>query len=71
MNDKLKNFNEKLKKSRIAIIGLGVSNIPLLDYLANLNCDVTIFSDNKIELDLSKYNYSIYAEPASCKYIIF
>ena len=54
--NKLKLFNEKLKKSKIAIIGIGVSNLPLLDYLYKLNCDITIFSDNKIETDLSKYN---------------
>ena len=59
MNEKLEKFNEKLKKSKIAIIGLGVSNIPLLDYLHNMNCDVTIFSDKKIEVDTSKYNYPI------------
>ena len=33
MNKKLLEFNERLKKSKIAIIGLGVSNLPLLDYL--------------------------------------
>ena len=31
MNKKLEEFNSKLKVSNIAIIGLGVSNIPLLD----------------------------------------
>ena len=48
MNKKLEEFNEKLKKSKIAIIGLGVSNIPLLDYLYELNCDVTIFDKKEI-----------------------
>ena len=65
MNKKLNDFNELLKKSKVAIIGLGVSNIPLLDYLYNLGCDVTIFSDNKIELDLSKYNYQVYEDGLS------
>ena len=60
MNKLLNEFNTKLKKSKIAIIGLGVSNLPLLDYLHDLKCDVTIFSDNKIELDLSKYHYQVY-----------
>ncbi len=63
--NKLDEFNEILKKSKIAIIGIGVSNLPLLDYLYNLNCDVTIFSDNKIEVDLSKYNYPIYEDGLS------
>lgn len=62
MNKMLMEFNEKLKHSKIAIIGIGVSNLPLLDYLYNLGCDVTIFSDNKIELDISKYHYPTYED---------
>ena len=65
MNKKLTEFNNKLKNSKIAIIGLGVSNIPLLDYLYDLKCDVTIFSDNKIDLDLSKYHYPVYDDGLS------
>ena len=60
MNKKLMEFNDKLKTSKIAIIGLGVSNLPLLDYLYELGANVTIFSDTKIELDLTKYNYPVY-----------
>ena len=62
MNKKLDEFNEKLKKSKIAIIGLGVSNIPLLDYLYSLQANVEVFSDNKIEVDISKYNYKIHED---------
>ena len=65
MNKKLDEFNEKLKKSKIAIIGIGVSNLPLLDYLYNLKCDVTIFSDKKIDIDISKYKYSVYEDGLS------
>lgn len=57
MNKKLTEFNNQLKKSKIAVIGVGVSNLPLLDYLYNLNCDVTIFSDTPITTDISKYHY--------------
>lgn len=60
MNKKLLDFEDKLKNSKIAIIGLGVSNIPLLDYLFELGSEVVIFSDKKIEVDLSKYNYMVY-----------
>lgn len=60
MNKKFQEFKEKLTTSKIAIIGLGVSNLPLLEYLYNLSCDVTIFQDNKLEIDISKYNYSIH-----------
>ena len=45
-NDKLEKFNESVKNKNIAIIGLGVSNIPLLDYFYNLGSKVTIF-DNR------------------------
>ena len=48
-NKKLIELNEFLKKSKVAIIGLGVSNIPLLDYMYNLNSDVTVFDDREIE----------------------
>ena len=60
MNKKFQEFKEKLTTSKIAIIGLGVSNLPLLEYLYNLSCDVTIFQDNKLEIDISKYNYPIH-----------
>ena len=62
MNKKLLDFNEQLKKSKIALIGVGVSNLPLLDYLYNLGCDVTIFSDKKLEVDVSKYGYTVYED---------
>lgn len=62
MNKKLTEFNNRLKTSKIAIIGLGVSNIPLLDYLYEMNCNVEVFSDNKIEIDTSKYNYKIHED---------
>lgn len=32
-NKKLDRFNDYIKYRKIAVIGLGVSNIPLLDYL--------------------------------------
>ena len=33
VNKKLEEFNEYIKYRKVAIIGLGVSNVPLLDYL--------------------------------------
>lgn len=56
-NQKLKNFNESVKNKKIAIIGLGVSNIPLLDYFYNLKAKVTVFDDREkqmIPVDLMK-----------------
>ena len=32
VNEKLENFNNDIKGKRIAIIGVGTSNIPLIDY---------------------------------------
>ena len=46
MNKKLKEFNCKLKNSKIAVIGAGVSNLPLLSYLGDLNCSLCLFDKN-------------------------
>ena len=45
-NSKLEEFNKYIKGKKVAIIGLGVSNLPLLDYLYAKEAKVTIF-DNK------------------------
>ena len=67
VNEKLINFNRSLKNKRIAIIGLGVSNIPLIDYFYKYGADVSVFDDREIEkIDedviekLKKYNYKYY-----------
>ena len=52
MNKKLNKFNNELKDKNIAIIGAGVSNIPLIKYLSDLSCKVTLFDRNKLD-DLS------------------
>ena len=49
MNEKLKEFNTYLNKRKVAVIGLGVSNEPLLDYLYKFSADVTVFDDRTIE----------------------
>lgn len=49
MNEKLIEFNDRLKKEKIAIIGAGVSNMPLIKYLGELNCNVTLFDKNDRE----------------------
>lgn len=43
MNNNFLRFKEELKEKKIAIIGLGVSNIPLIKYLAKMNCNITLF----------------------------
>ena len=53
INRKLDEFNRYLIGKKVAIIGLGVSNLPLIDYLYNLRCEITLF-DNKELKDLSE-----------------
>jgi len=60
MNKKLEEFNKNLVGKKIAIIGLGVSNIPLLDYFKEIDCEVSIFNESDITVDISKYNYQVY-----------
>ena len=51
-NLKLDAFERNVKGKRIAVIGLGVSNIPLIDYLHNLQANVTVFDErDKEKLD--------------------
>ena len=35
INEKLNEFNEYLRGRKVAIIGVGVSNLPLIEYLHN------------------------------------
>ena len=52
-NKKLEEFNEYIRFRKVAVIGLGVSNIPLLDYLYEKKARVTVF-DNKTIDDIPK-----------------
>lgn len=52
-NEKLKEFNEYIRFRKVAVIGLGVSNQPLLDYLYEKKAQVTVFDDRTID-ELSK-----------------
>ena len=50
INEKLIEFNKYLSCGRkVAVIGLGVSNIPLIDYLHDLKSDVTVFDSREID----------------------
>ena len=53
VNKKLEEFNIYLKNRKIAVIGLGVSNLPLLDYLYHYKANVTVFDDKEID-EISK-----------------
>ena len=67
INEKLNEFNEYIRYRKVAIIGLGVSNIPLLDYLYEKKANVTIFDEreyNQIPKDvnekISKYGFVLH-----------
>lgn len=53
INERLEEFNKFAKYKKIAIIGLGVSNIPLLDYFYNLDSKISVF-DNREKEELDK-----------------
>ena len=66
-NQKLEKFEEYIKNKKIAVIGVGVSNIPLIDYLFEKEAKVTIFDDReeeKISKDIldkiKKYKFDYY-----------
>lgn len=63
-NKKLKEFKEYIKFKNVAIVGLGVSNIPLIDFFYNQKSKVTILDEreeDKISEDIIKKikNYSM------------
>ncbi len=48
-NKKLEEFNKSLKNKKVAVIGLGVSNMPLIEYLHKNQATVTVFDDREEE----------------------
>ncbi len=61
VNEKLEEFNNYIKNKKVAIIGLGVSNIPLLDYLHNLGSKIMVFNNKPIDNSILDkiYDYKI------------
>lgn len=47
-NEKLKEFEKYIIGKRVAIIGLGVSNLPLIDYFHEKKSNVTVFDEREI-----------------------
>ena len=67
-NEKLIEFENYIINKKVAIIGLGVSNLPLIDYFYNKKSNVTIFDGREIDkipndvLDkIKKYKMEIFA----------
>lgn len=52
-NEKLEEFNNYIRFRKVAILGLGVSNSPMIDYLHTQKARVTVF-DNKNLDEISK-----------------
>ena len=48
-NKRLQEFEDYIRFRKVAIIGLGVSNIPLIDYLYNKKANVTVFDNREID----------------------
>ncbi|MGN1327283.1 MAG: Mur ligase family protein, partial [Clostridia bacterium] len=63
INKKLEEFNQYLDGKKVAIIGMGVSNLPLLDYFYDKNAKVTVFDRNtlsdEIMSKINKYRYEV------------
>lgn len=49
INEKLNEFNDYIRFRKVAIIGLGVSNLPLMEYLYEKKANVTIFDERDID----------------------
>lgn len=52
VNEKLEEFNNYIKNKRVAIIGIGVSNIPLIDYLYNLGSKIVLFNNKQVSEEI-------------------
>ena len=49
VNEKLEEFNQYIVGKRVAIIGIGVSNLPLLDYFYEHKAKVTVFDNRELD----------------------
>lgn len=52
-NRKLEKFKKEIKGKSVAVMGMGVSNTPLVKYLMDLDANITVF-DKKTEDELDK-----------------
>ena len=64
-NEKLEEFNKYINRKKVAIIGMGVSNLPLLDYFYEKEAKVTVFDnkekeeiDSNIIAKLNRYGFN-------------
>ena len=76
-NERLEEFNNYLRNRKVAIIGLGVSNIPLIEYMYKLNANVTVFDDRTMDRipddvleEINKYNVKAYLGDDNLKNLV-
>lgn len=76
VNKKLNEFETYIQGKKVAIIGLGVSNIPLLDYFYNLQAKVSIFDkreqsalDKELLNKIQKYQFNLYTGKEALKHL--
>ena len=76
-NERLEEFNKFVKYKKVAIIGLGVSNLPLLDYFYNLDSKISVFDNReKEELDeeiiqkLDEYGIEYYGGKDNLEHLV-
>lgn len=53
MNQKLSNYKNYIRNKKVAVLGIGISNTPLIKYLAAMDVEVTAF-DKSEEKDLNE-----------------
>ena len=49
MKQDFKDFKNNIKNKHIAIIGLGISNVPLINFLLKFGCKITLFDKKNVE----------------------
>lgn len=49
MNSKISEFKQKVKGKKIAVLGIGISNTPLIKYLSSMGADITAFDKSDSE----------------------
>ena len=57
MNKKLEDFKMNIRNKRVAVLGIGISNTPLIRYLAGIGVDITAFDqadEKKLEPTLAQ-----------------
>lgn len=49
MRQNFENFKTNIKNKHVAIVGLGISNTPLINFLLKLGCKITLFDKKNID----------------------